>query len=180
MTEEDMSKEYFFFYLEANLVCVIIFIMLLWHDWVHSFRQEKQIWFDRTVISHIKYFLSDIGWAAVLSGYLPRTRFLVFLFNIINFIFLGMIACSWFMYMASSEKVQFRHGRKSHFLVALPLLASVALLLVIVVVKPSLVFNDNGELTALYYPLMLAIPVLYVLASFIVSLINARKTDNPG
>lgn len=175
-----MSKEYFFFYLEANLICVIIFVMLLWHDWVHSFRQEKQIWFDRTVISHILYFLSDIGWAAVLSGYLPRTRFLVFLFNIMNFIFLGMLACCWFMYMASSEKIQFRHGRKSQFLVTLPLLASVAFLLIIIVVKPSLVINDNGELTALYYPLMLAIPVLYVLASFIVSLINARKTDNPG
>ena len=39
-------------------------------------KQDKQIWFDRTVMAHILYFLSDIGWAAVISGQLPRARIL--------------------------------------------------------------------------------------------------------
>lgn len=173
-----MTKEYFFFYCMANAFCIAIFVMLLLHDWVYSTRQEKQIWFDRTVISHILYFLSDIGWAAVLSGQLPRTRFLVILFNMLNFVFLGMISCGWFMYMAASEKIDFRK-RRPGFMVYLPLFLSFLVMGAIFILKPSFLVSNNGELNFWYYPLMLAAPLFYILSSSIISIINAKKADNP-
>jgi diguanylate cyclase (GGDEF)-like protein len=173
-----MTKEYFFFYCMANAFCIVIFVMLLLHDWVYSTRQEKQIWFDRTVISHILYFLSDIGWAAILSGQLPRTRFLVILFNMLNFVFLGMIACGWFMYMAASEKIDLRKRRRRNHLVYLPLFLSFLVMAGIFIIKPSFLVNRNGELNFWYYPLMLAAPLFYILSSSIISIINAKKADN--
>ena len=69
-----MQLDYFFFYTEANIVCIVILAILLVHDRFHSTRQEKQIWFNWALVVHILYFISDIGWAAVISGHLPRIR----------------------------------------------------------------------------------------------------------
>ena len=174
-----MTQEYFVFYCMANAFCIVIFAMLLLHDWVYSTRQEKQIWFDRTVISHILYFLSDIGWAAVLCGALPRTRFLVILFNLLNFVFLGMISCGWFMYMAATEKINQRIGRRKKYLVYLPLLLSVLVIGAIFIINPSFLVSETGELNFWYYPLMLVAPLFYIFTSSVISLVNSKKADNP-
>ena len=63
-----MQLDYFFFYTESNIVCMVILAIMLFNDKKHSTRREKQIWFNRTIVAHILYFVSDIGWAAVLSS----------------------------------------------------------------------------------------------------------------
>ena len=92
-----MQLSYFFYYTESNIICIIILGILLIHNRKHSTRQEKQIWYDRTIIAHILYFLTDIGWAAVIGGELPRTRLIVILLNFLNYLFLGLMAYSWFI-----------------------------------------------------------------------------------
>ena len=67
-----MGLEYFIFYTEANTVSILILSLMLINDRLHSTQQEKQIRFNWTVIAHILYFVSDMGWAAVLSGQLPE------------------------------------------------------------------------------------------------------------
>ena len=119
-----MTLDYFFFYTEANIVCIVIFAILLRHERLYSTRQEKQIWFNRTMIAHILYFLSDIGWAAVISGNLPRTRALVILFNFLNFVLLSMISYGWFMYMAASEDMILGKTWKQRRLLCLPMMIS--------------------------------------------------------
>ncbi len=37
-----MKLDYFFFYAEANIVCILILLMLLINDKLHSTKQEKQ------------------------------------------------------------------------------------------------------------------------------------------
>ena len=58
-----MKVDYFFFYTEANIVCIVILAILLINDRLHSTKQEKQIWFNNTIIMHIIYF--EIGRAHV-------------------------------------------------------------------------------------------------------------------
>ena len=87
-----MELDYFFFYAEANIVCIVILAILLINDRLHSTQQEKQIWFNRTVAAHMLYFFSDIFWAAVLSGQLPRYRGFVVLFNLTNYVVLNLLA----------------------------------------------------------------------------------------
>lgn len=53
-----MNLDYTFFYTEANVVCIIIFVMLLIKDLGGVGRQAKQITFINIVFAHI--FLSAI------------------------------------------------------------------------------------------------------------------------
>ena len=173
-----MTLDYFLFYAEANIVCIVILAILLLNDKLHSTKQEKQIWFNHTVVAHILYFLSDIGWAAVLSGNLPQTRFLVVFFNFLNYILLSLIAYEWFMYMAASEKMKFRESRKQRMLCLAPMLFSIAAVFIVYIVAPQALVNENNELGFWYYPMMIAMPVSYLLAAFVFSMINAGKAQS--
>ena len=173
-----MGLDYFIFYAEANIVCILIFILFLFHDRIYGTRQEKQIWFDRTLAVHILYFLSDIGWAAVLGGIIPRVRILVVLFNFLNFVLIALIAYEWFRYMVASENALPNVPRHRLRLLALPVAVSVAVMVILYVLDPKKWVSDAGELNPLYYPLMLAVPLLYIIASFVISLANAKKAES--
>lgn len=173
-----MHLDYFFFYTEANLVCVIILGILLIHSRLNSTRQEKLIWYVRTLAAHILYFLSDIGWAAVFSGQLPQTRFLVVLFNFLNYFLLSLIAYEWFMYTAASIRMKSRNSSRFRILWLLPMVLSVLVLVLLYVVSPEILIRENNELTDLYYPMMIAAPIIYLVTSQSISLSRARRAES--
>ena len=173
-----MQLEYFFFYMEANLVSIVIMAMLLLHDRKHGTRQEKQIWFNKTVVMHILYFFTDIFWAAMFSGVLPRTRFLVALLNLLNFALLSLITFEWFMYMAASENIPFRKNRRLRSMWRIPMTVMILALVISYAAAPGFWISETGELNSLYYPMMVAAPILYLLAAFVFSVISARKTES--
>ncbi len=172
-----MQMDYFLFYSEANIVCMIVLGIILFHDLKYSTRQERQIWFDRTIVAHFLYFLSDIGWAAVLGGKLPQTRALSVTFNLVNYVLLSLLAYAWFMYMAACIRMPLRNSRKVHMLCLLPMAVSFLAAAFLGAVAPYTLISENGELTDLYYPMMLAAPVIYLVAACIFSLRKARKTE---
>ncbi|MCR5417998.1 MAG: GGDEF domain-containing protein [Lachnospiraceae bacterium] len=171
-----MELEYFSFYTEANLVCVAIFILLIFQSKNFRAKTEQENWFIRTGIVHIVYFLSDVGWAAVESGVLPRVRFFVLLFNFTNYVFMQLIGYSWFMYMAASEGMLLGKKRRFGTIVMIPTFVSVFAIIVAYVINPSFWISKDGVLSDLYYPFMVAVPALYVISSSVISLKNAKKT----
>ena len=171
-----MQGDYFFFYTEANVVCILILLILLLNDRLHNTRQEKQIRFNWTVVAHIGYFISDICWAAVLSGNLPRTRLLVALFNFTNLVMMHLLAYEWFLYMAASENLDFRKSRRRRIQCRTPMILSVLAMVVAYVIAPEFWISKTGELNSLYYMMLILMPVLYMIAAFVISLRNARKT----
>lgn len=173
-----MDLTFFVFYAEANVICILVLGFLLINDRLYSTKQEKQLWFNRTVIMHILYFASDICWAAVLGGQLPRTRLLVGLFNFSNYVLLNLLAFEWFMYMAVSEKMSFMNSIRYRSMCRVPMLLAVAVMIAAYVAAPEFWISPEGELNALYYPLMVSGPIVYLLAAFIISLVNARKTGS--
>ena len=173
-----MGLSEFIFYTEANIICVIMLLMLLINDIFHSTKQEKQMWFSRAIIVNTLYFASDIGWAAVLAGQLPRTRLLVVLFNLSNFILLSLMAYEWFMFMAASEKMAFRTVRKKKNLCLLPMAVTLLVMVASYLAAPGFWIGEDCELNDWYYPLMISAPALYLIASFVFSLINAGKAQS--
>ena len=173
-----MGLDYFIFYTEANVVCILILALMLINDRIHSTQQEKQILFNRTIVAHILYFLSDMCWAAVLSGQLARTRFTVALFNLSNYILLSLMAYEWFMYMTAAEKMPFRASRRKRALCLLPMIVSVLAMVVAYISAPTFWISESNELNAWYYPMMISVPTLYLLSAFVLSVINARKTES--
>ena len=61
-----------FYYIEANIVCVIVFGIILLHNYFNIDRQEKQVRFDKVLTAFILYFLADCVWACIVDGLLPK------------------------------------------------------------------------------------------------------------
>ena len=69
-------SDYSIYYTESNIVCLILFGIMLAHDLFRVDRQEKQLKFDRALVAFMLYFITDPLWAGVISGVLPKNRFL--------------------------------------------------------------------------------------------------------
>lgn len=54
-----MKREFFLFYTEANIVCILLFGILLLNDRISMNKQEKQLIFDRALVAHILYFFES-------------------------------------------------------------------------------------------------------------------------
>ena len=170
-----MGLDYFIFYAGASGFCIVILLILLINDRIYSAQQEKQIWFNRAVVAFMLYFISDVGWDAVVNGVLPRERSLIELFNLTNYVLLSVTAYEWFMFMAASEKMPFRHDRKKRVLCMLPMIVSIVTMLIAYAANPRFWIAENGELNAWYYPMLIFAPAFYLLTAFVFSVYNASK-----
>ena len=81
----------FLYYAESNVICVIIFAILLFHDLFSVDRQEKQIKFDHALTGFIVYFLADSVWAMISEGVIPSTKAVHVIINFVMFVFLSSI-----------------------------------------------------------------------------------------
>ena len=175
-----MGSEFFLFYTEANIVCILLFGLLLLNDYISMNKQVKQIVFGRALIAHILYFISDIFWAGVLSGTLPRTRFSVVTLNFTNFVLLSAIAYEWALFAALSVRLSFLSSKRRRFLFRLPFAVMAVSMLIAYLIAPYYWVSAAGELNALYYPLMLAAPLTYVTFSCVQSLRQAGRAEDPA
>lgn len=173
-----MSTEYVVFYWEASIVCTVILSILLFHDVLHSTKQEKQIWFNRSIISFIAYFINDACWASVLGGVLPNERWLVVLLNLVNYVLMSVMSYMWFMFMAASQKLPFRNSRLKRSLLFLPMVISILFIIIAYIVNPTFWISESGELNAWYHPLQIAVPLLYLLSASVISLVNMLKAKS--
>ena len=173
-----MGFDYFVFYTEASIVCTVILLMMLINDRLHSAQQETQVCFNHAIISFIMYFISDAFWAATLSGQIPRVRILVEFFNLTNYIILSLMAYEWFMFMAASEKIAFRNTRKGKILCLMPMLVSTLFMVCAYAADPIFWINEENEVNSLYGIMLIAAPVLYLMAAFAISVANIQKTES--
>lgn len=172
-----MGFDYFVFYTEASLVCVIILTMILITDRMFHTKQEKQIWFRRAISAFILYFISDACWAAMLSGMFPKIRFFAVLFNYTNYILLSLMGYGLFAFIAVSGKMSFFNSIRNRRLCFIPVVVSVLFISIAYVTNPLFWINENNELNALYFPLMIAVPSLYLIAGFIFSVAYALRSE---
>ena len=177
-----MPDNYFPYYAEANLVCVILICIILFHDIRKVSRQEKQVLFDYALLAHALYFVSDACWAAVVAGVLPRTRALVLAFNLSNYILLSSIAFFWFFFAVESIGMPLwrdrRKNRRRMGLIQLPLLGMLAVMIVAYLIAPNFWISPDGELNQAYYPMFITAPVIYIIMSLVCALKQARKREN--
>ena len=128
-----MGDNYFVVYAEANLVCTILFSILLAHDMRRPIRLEAQQVFDWALMAHIAYFISDIIWAAEIAGVFPRMRWLVAAVSLSNFIFLGSLALFWFFYVAATMDLPLRKTKRGLWLIRAPFCIMLAVLVIAII-----------------------------------------------
>ena len=172
-----MGFEYFIFYSEASVICILILLLILFNDKLNGTKQEKQLCFDRTLIAFILYFASDACWASMLSNQIPRVRFFVVLVNLLNYVLMGVMTYEWFTFMAASENLSFHNDRGKRLLCLLPMVVSLTVITLAYVVDPYFWIDEKCNLNSLYYPIFLAAPAFYLLTAFLCSMLNARKAE---
>ena len=171
-------SQYFIYYTESSMICLIIFGIILVHDLSRIDRQEKQIRFDYALASFMLYFISDACWAAVISGVLPRTLASVIIANYFNNFFMALITYNWFMYVLSVEKVGKRYTPLQKFSLAFPLFLSALVSLVIYIVKPEIMIDADLNTTALSTVMLIAVPIVYIIAILIYTIRVAVSTKS--
>lgn len=170
--------QYFIYYAESSIICLIIFSIILIHDLSRIDRQEKQIRFDYALVSFMLYFLSDTFWAAVISGFLPRTMAAAIAANFFNCFFMALITYNWFMYALAVEKVGKSFTPLQRISLAFPLLLSAVVALLLYILKPELLINEDLNTTALSTVMLIAVPIIYIVAILIYTLRTAIRTDD--
>ena len=173
-----MGFDYFVFYTEASLICVIILATILITDRMYNTKQEKQVWFSRAIVAFMLYFISDAFWAAMLSGQFTVKRSYVVLVNLSNYILLSLMARGMFMFIAASEKMPFRKDARKRRLICIPVIISTLVIVIAYIADPLFWINEQNELNNLYYPLMFAVPSLYLWAGFILSIKYAIRSES--
>ena len=174
-----MTREYFVFYTEASVVCILVFAMLLYHDLSNVNRSEQQIYFDHTLISFMLYFLSDAFWAGISSNQIPRTRLTVVLPNLLNILLMTLIGYEWFRFVSATERMPRRNERKIKALMRLPIQVISTVMLLTWIVVPGFWVSAEGELNEIYYPLLFFVPFIYVISGLILTFFQVRKEKNP-
>ena len=169
---------FFKFYFEANLVCIIIFGILLAHDLLRADRQEKQIKYEQAQIPFMLYFTNDIFWAAVIAGILPKNIFTVVLLNFFNYVLLAAIAYTWLRYTMAAEMVPDREKTVKKFAILFPFLVATAALVIIFFAAPQLLYDGSLELQPLYYVFLVAVPIIYIAAVLVYTIRKAVKEEN--
>lgn len=171
-------NQYFTYYAESSIICLILFSIILIHDFSRIDRQEKQIRFDYALISFMLYFVSDVCWAAVKSGVIPRTLTSTIVVNFFNCFFMALITYNWFMYALTVEKVGKRYTTFQKFFLAFPLFASAIVALLLYILRPELLITEDLNTTALSTVMLIAVPIIYIVAILFYTIRIAVRTDD--
>ncbi len=169
-----------FYYIEANLVCLLIFAFILVKNVTGVDRQEKQRCFDRVLILHILYFIFDSLWILLYSGPLKaEIPALPGLIDVILFSIAAFGAYNWYIYLAIQLEAGSVKTARSRFLRAIPAIATVLLSVTGFALKFNY-WDDSSENmgTNGMYALMIAMPFLYVLTATAKAFCGAFKKEN--
>ncbi len=169
----------FFYYAESNIICAVIFGIMLFHDVFNADRQERQVKYDDTLIAFICYFISDTFWAAVEGGVLPATKLSVIIVNLSNFFILAAVTYLWLRFVMSFEQNPNREKQSYKILMLLPFLVSLAILVATFFAAPDLLVDDALRTRPFYDILQIIVPDVYVIAVLFYSLTIARREANP-
>lgn len=173
-----METNYTFFYVEANVVCIIIFLLLFFRGLTTIGWQSKQRIFVNITVSHILYFAIDIIGTLANGGYIPKTYLTAAFVNVGVAVFLSAITGSWFVYVELSQGAEYIKRFKARLLAMAPAMAVTVVLLFLFIFFPSVVLDDENNVTTIYYALFLAVPVLYVIASATRGFTRAFRKEN--
>ena len=173
----DLAQNYIF-YAEANVVCIIIFALMLFRDLGTVGRQTKQIVFVNIVVTHMIYFSSDIVWGLILGGIIPRLPFLVVACNAVNLMMLCALTAFWFMYVEMSQGETYINKSRGCLIIMLPAIATVFITLFLFIVFPRVMITEEEKLTTVFYILFVTVPILYVIAGSVRSFVRAFRKEN--
>ena len=169
---------YALYYPFVNIVCALIFGVLLFFNRHNIDRQEKQIRFDRVLIAFMLYFITDSFWSMIIAGKLPKTRFNIVVI-VLLMIFMGSIIYFWLEYVLVMEHVPGWEEPRKRFLFLLPFLVATVALILNCIIAPQALFTETYDIKPLYSVYLITVPVIYLIIILFYTLRRTKSTDSP-
>ena len=173
-------SQYFIYYTESSIICLILFGIMLGHNLSMVDRSERVVKYDGALVAFMLYFISDAVWAAIIAGVIPKTTFLVYLINFTNFALMAFITYMWFRYVAAVEQVHGRNSRKFIRVYSLPLNVSVVTMLLLLIFSPQIVINSDFTVTRFYSLYQVAVPIIYIFGVLFFVLRRSSEEESPA
>ena len=175
-----MNNNFFFVhYTEANIICIIIFGILLLHDYFNIDRQEKQVKFDNALFAFIFYFVVDCFWAALVANKIPNTRFNVVFNTFCIYIGMELITYTWLEYVMALEQVEHRNRPINKFAVSFPFLVSTIILIITYIVNPGFLIDENNVLKDGFNIFLVAAPYINLFAVMYYTVRRSIAEEDP-
>ena len=172
-------SSYFIYYFEANIVCFIIFAIMLSRDLLNIDRQEKQIKYDQALVAFMLYFVTDVLWAAVIAGVIPKNRFTVLSTNFANYVLMFLITYTWLWYFLATEGASWRHSRRLRVYLMVPFGLVTAALIVTYLLAPQFLLDEELNPKLSYNVFQIAVPVLYIIWTAVYAVRLTLQEENP-
>lgn len=168
------------YYIEANVVCIIVFGILLLHNHFNIDRQEKQIKYDHVLIAFMLYFLTDCFWAAITTEMIPKTRFSVVLNMFLTYLLMGATLYCWLDYVKAYEQVPNRNRPRERFAVLFPFLVSTVALILHYLIAPQTLISNTFDTLPAFSVYIVVVPDIYIAAVLFYTIRKAKNEENPA
>ena len=172
-------SQYFIYYIESSIICLIIFGIMLGHNLSTVDRSERVVKYDGALVAFMLYFVSDAFWASIIAGVVPENKFTVTLANFVNFVLMAGIVFMWFRYVAAVEEIPDRNTKKFAVQSFLPLGVSILIMIAILAVAPQLLIKPDFSVTMFYSLFQVAIPIIYIIGILFFVLRRAAVEESP-
>ena len=172
-------SEFALYYIEANVICIIVFGILLIHNHFNIDRQEKQIKYDHVLAAFILYFLTDCFWAAIEVDLIPKTRFNVVVNTFLIYILMGGTVYYWLNYVMAYIQVPHRNRPINRFAVIFPFLVSTLALILHYLIAPGTLIDEAHNTLPGYSVYIVAVPDVYMIATLFYTIRKAKGEENP-
>ena len=175
-----MTSFAFYYYIEANIVCILVFAVLLLYNHFSIDRQEKQVKFDFALLAFMLYFAGDCFWAAISAEILPKTRLSVASNSFLLYLFMTLITYSWLQFVMAFEQAPRRNLPLNRFAVAFPFLVSTLVLILHYIIAPHTLIDSELNMLPAFSVYLVAVPYIYMAAILFYTIRKARQTQNPA
>ena len=173
-----MNGNYTFFYVEANLFCVVLFVIMLVRSLLGVDNQIKQRFFNIVLLCHICYFINDSLWILIMNEYLPKNRITVSFANLLNAIYLLGLACLFYIYIELEHKNPKLEDKKIRNYIQLPAIVFSILHVILFLFFNKTMIDDELNVTIFYYGLFVLIPTVYLMMACVRSIMRAFDPQN--
>ena len=176
---DQRMSDFALYYIEANIMCIIVFAILLIHNHFNLDRQEKQIKYDHVLIVFMLYFVADCLWAAIEAEIIPKTRFAMAANAFMLYVLMGATVYCWLIYVMAYVQVPHRNRPINRFAVLFPFLISTMVLVLHYILAPQTLISEANEALPDFSIYLIVVPDIYLVAILFYTFRKARGEENP-
>ena len=153
-----------FYYVEANIVCILIHGIFLFNETRSTVRGDQQIILQRILKFQMVYFLADSVWSMIDGNLVPRSYLSMGIINSVIYILTCGTSYNWFLY----EEVLSGNPRlkdpKSRMRAVMPLILASFVVIGFFLAGKGYYIEDDGSMHRPYlYYSTLMVPIAYII-----------------